>query len=281
MEKKNSQDEIEFLDLVLKGINLIRANFGLLTFLVLSGAALGLLKYFTARKVFENKMVISSGILTKSYGKILFDKLNRRLGEEDTESLSRDLKASKETIRSIKQIKIEDIMEGGDVTESDRFIVTAETYDSQESVAELQKALVYYLENNEFAKIRVDQNKNYLKQVLAKMDQEIKDMEEFKLRLFKGDFFQSSRGNVMFDPTVVNSKILELTKEKINLQNAFVLANSVQVIEGFTSFEKPSKPRLSYSLVIGALMGAFLGGLIIVFKFFRKLVRIADEAALK
>ena len=42
----------------------------------------------------------------------------------------------------------------------------------------------------------------------------------------------------MFDPTVVNSKILELTKEKINLQNQFTLANSVQVIEGIYHLSK-------------------------------------------
>ncbi len=52
-------------------------------------------------------------------------------------------------------------------------------------------------------------------------------------------FFKATDGNVMFDPTAVNSKIIELTKEKINLQNALALANSVQVIEGFTKFESP------------------------------------------
>ncbi len=109
--------------------------------------------------------------------------------------------------------------------------------------------LVHYLENNEFVKIRVEQNKNYLKQMLAKLEQEIKDMEEFKLKIFNGEFFQSAKGNVMFDPTIVNSKILELTKEKINLQNNLALANSVQVIEGFTTFERPSSPKLSISLM--------------------------------
>jgi hypothetical protein len=279
MEKKSRQDEIDLLDLLLKGINVIRANLGLLVFLTLLGAAVGLLKYYTARKVFENKMVISSGILTRSYGKVLFDKLNRRMGESDTEAVARDLKISKETLRSIKKIQIEDLAEEDVAKESDRFIVTVETY-NQNSLPEIQKGLVYYLENNEFVKIRVEQNKNSLRQTLAKLDQEIAVLEEFKNRLFKGDFFQSNRGNVMFDPTVVNSKILELTKEKINLQNALELANSVQVIEGFTPFEKPAKPRLLYSLIIGTFTGFFLAGLVIVFKSVRKLVKMADEAAL-
>jgi hypothetical protein len=161
MEKKSRQDEIDLLDLLLKGINVIRANLGLLVFLTLLGAAVGLLKYYTARKVFENKMVISSGILTRSYGKVLFDKLNRRMGESDTEAVARDLKISKETLRSIKKIQIEDLAEEDVAKESDRFIVTVETY-NQNSLPEIQKGLVYYLENNEFVKIRVEQNKNSL-----------------------------------------------------------------------------------------------------------------------
>ena len=48
----------------------------------------------------------------------------------------------------------------------------------------------------------------------------------------------------MFDPTTVNSKILELTERKNkSSKSVLILANSVQVIEGFTAFEKPSKPK--------------------------------------
>lgn len=277
MEKKNSHDEIDLFDLLLRGINAIRANFKLLIFLVLLGGALGALRYFTSRKIFENKMVITSGILTKSYSKILFDKLNKRLGEGHIEAVSHDLKISEKALLSVKRIQIEDIVKDPVEKESDRFIITVETYD-QALLPELQKGLVYYLEENEFAKVRVEQNKKYMKQVLAKLDQEISDMEKFKSRLFEGDFLQTLRGNIMFDPTVVNSKILELTKEKINLQNAFELANSVQVIEGFTPFEEPTKPRLLYSLIIGIGFGALLGGLILVIKSIRKLLKIAEES---
>lgn len=275
MEKRN--DEIDLLDLFLGTINIFRANFWLFTSLFLLGTALGLANYFNAKKVFENRMVISSSILTKTYSRILADKINRYRSEGNVNALVRDLNMSPDDVKAIGQIKIEDLNEADVSKETDRFIVIAETYD-QRILNDLQKGLVNYFENNEFTKIRVEQNKSYLKQTLAKMDEEIKDMEEFKVRIFKGDFFQRSNGNIMFDPTVVNTKILELTKEKINLQNAFTLANSVQVIEGFTPFEKPSKPRLLVSIAIGAFAGLFFVALIIAFKFLRKILRMADAA---
>jgi hypothetical protein len=275
MEKKN--DEIDLLQIFLQLVNILRANFWLIISFFLLGTALGLTRYLTSRKIFENRMIISSGILTKTYSNILINNVNRHLAEGNSSTVARGLNISPEDVKSISYLKVEDLTEPDATKESDRFILTAETY-NQDVLTNLQKGLIYYFESNEFVKIRVDQNKSYLKQTLAKIDEEIKDMEEFKIRIYKGDFFQRSNGNIMFDPTVVNTKILDLTKEKINAQNAFALANSIHVIEGFTPFAKASKPRLSYSLFIGSFLGLSCVGIIIAFKSIRKILRMADAA---
>ena len=277
MEKKNTPDEVDLLDLLLKGLNAVRANFWLILFFFLLGMALGLTNYFTERKVFENRMVVSSTIITKSYGKILIDKVNKHLGEDNVNIIAKDLKISPETVASLRHLSIEPVTEADEPKEADRFIIIAETY-NQDRLADLQNGLVYYFENNEFAKVREKQNKEFLKQVISKFDQEIKDMEEFKQRLFKGDFLQSTKGNVMFDPTSVNSKILELTKEKLNFQNSYALANSVHIIEGFTPFEKPSKPQLSISLAAGSVSGLIFVGILLGLKSLRRLMKMADAA---
>ncbi|HZB13096.1 MAG TPA: hypothetical protein VE467_08715, partial [Chryseolinea sp.] len=127
-------------------------------------------------------------------------------------------------------------------------------------------------------KIRVEQNKNYLKQMISKVQQEIKDLEELKKRIYNGDFFANTNGNVSFDPTTVNSKIIDLTKEKITLENSLEVANSVQVIEGFTTFEKPIRPKRSISLSAGATLGLIFAGIFIGFKIIRKTLQLADAA---
>jgi hypothetical protein len=114
--------------------------------------------------------------------------------------------------------------------------------------------------------------------MIAKMQQEIKDLEDLKLRIANGDFFESARGNVSFDPTTVNSKILELTEKKINLENSLQVVNSVQVIEDFTAFQKPVRPRLSLSLIGGAVLGLLVAGFLIMLGLIRKTIRSADAA---
>jgi hypothetical protein len=276
MKKESTNDEIDLLKLFLNAINILRANFWLILCFFLLGTALGFLHYYSSRKIYENRLIISSSILTRSYGKILIDNLNKHRRLNDIKTIADQLNVSQDIAKDIAFINIENFIEADELKESDRYVITVEVY-NEEILPELQQGLIYYLENNEFAKVRVEQNKSYMQQMISKIDHEIKDMEEFKIRIFKGDLFQGN-GNVMFDPTAVNSKIIELTEKKLTLQNNFSLANSVHVVEGFTRFTKPSKPKLSLSLISGSTLGLIFVAIVIAFKSIRKLLRMADAA---
>ncbi|HYI78967.1 MAG TPA: Wzz/FepE/Etk N-terminal domain-containing protein [Chryseolinea sp.] len=277
MVKVKSSGEIDLVELFLKGINIIRANFWLIVLFFCLGTALGVGYYYSSNKVYESTMVISSGILTRSYSENLVERLTTHRREGNYAAVMSLLGVSETTAKSIADIDIKNISAADNVKDPDKFIITAYVLD-QEVLPELQKGLIHYIENNEYVKIRVEQNRNYLKQTLAKIEQEIKDMEEFKQKIVSGAFFQAAKGNVMFDPTSVNSKILELTKEKLNLQNSLALSNSVQVIEGFSKFQRPSSPKLSLSIIAGSFVGLFFVGALIAFKSVRRLVKMADAA---
>ncbi|MBA4054551.1 MAG: hypothetical protein C0490_07560, partial [Marivirga sp.] len=271
-------DEVDLFELLLKGINLFRANFWLIAAFFLIGSAMGVTYFFSSPKIYENNLIISSGILTESYCKILFDNANKYIEEGNKSAIAKQFGVSESTAKKINSFSIETLVTTETAAkENERFLITVEVSD-QEMLPELEKGIVNYLENNAFVKVRVEQNKLSISQTLSEIDAEIKDLEEFKVRIFNGDFFQSIKGNVMFDPTSVNSKILELKERKINLQNVLQLANSVQVIEGFTRFEKQTKPKLSMSIVAGSVVGLFCVGLLIAFKSIRKLVLMAEAA---
>lgn len=272
-QKKN--DEIDLVEFFLRAVNTFRANFWLIIFFFLLGSVLGLVYFFSSKRVFENKMIISSGILTESYTKTLFENANRYVREGNKGVLAKQFNISDKAAREINSLKIETLTKAEG--ESERLVIIVEVFD-QQILPELQRGLIHYLENNDFAKIREEQKKSYLKQMLSSVEKEIKDMEEFKIKIFSGDFFRSNKGNVMFDPTTVNSKILELIEKKISYQNNLEIVNSVQVIDGFTQFEKPTRPRLSLSLMSGALVGLFFVGLLIAFKSIRKLLSMAEAA---
>lgn len=280
MNKVRNNDEVDLMQVFLRILNAIRANFWLIVLFFVIGTILGLAYYYSSNKVYESKMVISSAILTSSYTEAMVDKINRHRSESNSKVIKELLNCSDTTAKSLLKLEIDKLSQVDDLKEADKFIVTAHVL-NREVFPDLQEGLLFYLENNEYVKVRVAQNKKYLQQMLAKVDAEIKDMEEFKDKLSSGTFFERARGNVMFDPTTVNSKILDLTKERLNLQNSLELSNSVQVIEGFTKFERPSSPRLFVSLISGSFVGLFFVGVFIAIKSIRKVLRMADAAEQK
>jgi len=280
MDNARNKDEVDLMEVFLKILSAVRANFWLIFLSFIIGTLLGLGYYYSSNKVYESKMVVSSAILTSSFTEALVDKINRHRSESNSMAIKELLNCTDITAKSLVNLDIEKLSQVDDLKEADKFIVTAQVL-NQEVLPDLQRGLVFYLENNEYVKVRVDQSKKYLQQMVSKLDAEIADMEEFKQKLTSGAFFERARGNVMFDPTTVNSKILDLTKERITLQHSLELSNSVQVIEGFTRFERPSSPRLLVSLISGSLVGLFFVGLFLAFKSIRKVLRMADAAKQK
>jgi LPS O-antigen subunit length determinant protein (WzzB/FepE family) len=272
MPNQNKNDEIDVTDLVVKSINSFKKNFWMIAVFVGLGIAGGVAYYALTTKVYESKMIISSKILTESYCQTLFSNANRYIIEGNVQMAAKQLHISESTAAKIVSLEVTALTkaQSADSKESERFLITAEVLD-REILAELQKGIIAYLESNDFAKIRVEQNKTYFKQMIATVDKEIADMEEFKTRIFKGDFFQNAKGNVMFDPTTVNTKILELTEKKISFQNSLEIANSVELIDGFTQFQKQARPKLSLSVTSGLVVGLVLAGAILLVRYLNRL----------
>jgi sulfite reductase alpha subunit-like flavoprotein len=278
MNVQKRSDEIDLLELFLKGILTLKANFLAVLVLFLVGIASGLVYFYSSTKFYQNRMIVSSTILTQSYARVMFENANKLIGEGNVASLASQFKVSQAAVEKISSISVEGLSKtpGEEFKESERFVIIVET-SGEQALPELQKGLINYLEDNDFVKVRVEQNRRTLQQMLSAVTQEINDLQELKARISDGRFFQVARGNVMFDPTTVNSKILELSERKLNYGNALELSSSVQIVEGFSELRKESRPRLTSSLVGGALLGFLLAGTFLAIKGLRRLLKIAES----
>src|SRR5689334_19197487 len=121
-------DEIDLIDLFLKAVLTIRNNFWLILIFFVIGLGLGLVSYWTTKKQYESKMIISSNILTTSYAKILFDNANNHMADGDYDVLAKDLRIPREDAQQIASLQIENLSktEGNELKESDRYLITAD-----------------------------------------------------------------------------------------------------------------------------------------------------------
>jgi accessory gene regulator protein AgrB len=279
-----NSDEIDLLELLARIVISIKSNFKLIVGAFIIGSLLGLAYYQFVPKSYESRMLISSEILTESYSKTIAEDLNKLIRERNIESLSSKLKITPKEALALGKLEVKNAIEKADGRkEEEKNYLTISCQTSNNSIwPSLQNGLINFLENNDYVKIRVEQKKKYFTQVIEKIDKELVDLNELKSRIANGQITQSSKDNlILFDPTTVNTKILDLNKEKINLQNQLEIVNSIQVVEGFTVFEKPIGPKLSISLSAGASFGLFFVILIIGFKSLRKIVSLSEEKLAK
>ncbi|MEO8471035.1 MAG: hypothetical protein ABI477_02540 [Chryseolinea sp.] len=274
-ETKNA-NEVDLFELLVKLVLSIKENFWLFVFAFSIGIALGVTHFYISQKTYEGKMILSSGILTDSYAKILFENASQYLVEGNYAKFADAFEISEADSRSVRDLRMQALSKVEDLKEHDRFQVTIEVSDKA-ILERMQVGIVHYLENNAFVKVRVAQLKAYLTQMVASTEKEIKALEDMKTSISTGVFFQSAKGNVMFDPTVVNSKILELIDKKIGYENSLRLSDSVQVIEGFTSFEQQKSPKLLVSLISGAGLGMIFILIIVCYKSIRVILTKADQ----
>ncbi len=278
MEKQVSNDEIDLVELLVKAVLLVKRNLVQIIVFFVVGTGLGYAYSSLATKVYESKMLVSSDILTESYTEKIFEGLQTLIKEENYNEISNKIGLTPMEGESLSKIKIESALKDKPQKEEEKrfFLITVELTD-QKLLPKLQTGLIEFLKQIDYVKTRVEQRKKNYTTLIGKIDAEIQSLEAFKNRIYNGDFFQASKGNVMFDPTEVNSKIVELAKERGDYVMALNTVNSVELVEGFTEFDKPVWPKKSVSLAAGATLGLFLVGLLIAFKSIRKLVRFAEE----
>ena len=278
MDRPTHNDEIDLVELLVKIVLVTKRNLLSIMVFFLVGTGLGYAYASLAPKIYQSKMLVSSDILTESYSEKLIESLQNLIQEGNYDLLGAKINLSPEETKQIGKLVIESALKDKPSKEDEKrfFLITVELKDLS-LLSKIEQGLLLYLQENDFVKIRVEQRKNYFRELIKKVEEEIQSLEGFKERIYQGNFFESSKGSVMFDPTNVNSKILDLNKEKINLQNGLELVSSVQLVEGFTRYEKPVWPKKSVSLTAGATLGLFLVGLLIAFKSLRKLVRFAEE----
>jgi hypothetical protein len=278
--KNQSSDEIDLLDLAIKLNRVFVKNLKSLIVAFVIGTLVGLAFYQFVPKKYESKMILLSDILTSSYSERITESLDNLIKEQNSKILSERIGLTVEQAKQIAKIEIESVKQKeakDDKSESSTFIVTVKTKDNA-ILPQLQDGIINYLRNNEYVKIRVRQRQDFYKAMIEKVGQEINSLDSLKRRLFSGQPIYSKSSEMMLvDPTNIYSKIIELSKEQISYKNSLELVNSIQLVEGFTVFDKPVSPKLSISLASGASLGIFFVLALVAVKGFRKMVHLANE----
>ncbi len=259
--------DLDFEKLFYRILLTIKRFFLLIIICLSLGAALGYLYSTYTKKIYGSKMLISSYILTQSYATELVDNINLFLQEGDVNLIESKLNISGDVANKIVRLSVESGLEDYHaLDEKDRIFVSirAQMRDP-EGFKELEKGIIYYFENNEYAKkLFAEKQRGYHEQ-LRIMDKQLQDMEEMKAQLFTGEFGKKN-GSLSVNIGDLTKGITDLAEKRRYVQQDLMLMDGVQLVDGFTIFSEPQWPRRPTSIMLGLGLGMALAFMIIVSK---------------
>ena len=219
--------------------------------------------YFSKTPVYESKMVISSDLLdfasVSSIVKILDELIKERNYEEVAKKISLDI----EQAAKVNNIKVVDIYEVKENTKKGLFQISVMTENNQLLPA-LQKGIVRFLEENDYVKKRTSIYKNNLKARIYFLQEEIDQIDSLKKKIeTKGVIRDEYNNLLLFDPVTIYQELVLLFERKLELEKEMKIADSFEVVEGFTPFQKPVHPQLVVYLLTGFIVGSFITVIIV------------------
>lgn len=276
----NASDEIDLSLLALRIVRALQRNFKLFVGIVLLGTLLGVLYYRSVTPVYNTSMVATSRVLTFNQMENLIKVLNNLAAEGNYTLLAKKMNVSLPVAKSISQVKtvvveeeVKHITDTDDKTLAFRRnlalannvseIVLSTTNNQQ--LDSIQAGLLFYLESNPFVEKRKTIQKQNLERMQSQLLQEVIKLDSLRLSVNKL-ISQASANNsttIITEPSSINTDLVELYEKEMDVRTELALIDNVQVIQGFTPFERPSGPGLLKVLAI-ALGASLLLGFVLI-----------------
>ncbi|MDX2189101.1 MAG: hypothetical protein SFY32_04490 [Bacteroidota bacterium] len=259
--KTIERDEIDLLELFKKAIDLFKRRYKLLLLFVFLGIAEGFFYYTIATPLYKSTLIANSEVLRNEYVTILFNNLNELIKEDNSDQLASYLHISKEEAKSIAKIQATKVelkelkVENSSQTLTNTFQIEVMVEETK-YLDSIQKGIIYYIQNNEFVRKKVELQRNLYQTMISKINSEI-----LKLDTTRNDIGKSYKKSIdskfiVMEPSDINNSIVSLQERKSNFENALSLLNEVLVIQNFIKYNKPASPKLltTISISIGSMI---------------------------
>lgn len=260
---------------ILNTLQLSLRKWKLILLFSIIGVCVGAGLFFIIRPVYSSTLIVSSNTLTNDYCSDIINNIELIIKDNSPELLAKKLKIDVSSAKEIKELefdnydeKLKKIYKDKDTIVLGRpFKINAYTF-SNTVFETLQKALVKYMENNEYALKRKEIKIANLNNLRAKIKTDIHQLDSLKFVVVSNMLPRGTQNGFVFgqpiDPMNMFKEEIILFKEDLLINKDLELSDNIQVIQDFYPREKPNYPRLRINIPLGGIAG-FITGLILAF----------------
>lgn len=256
----DTEKEIDLISLTIRVLHFLKKYILLYVILIVIGLIYGYLKPRTKSAYYKATLWAQSDYFSEPLIASNIDNLKLRLEEGNFEQLSRELNIPLEKVKLIKRINAETSSEA-----DPKIIITIETDDST-VFPNLEKGILYSIENNPYVK-------NRIQSVKAIKENQLKTMSRFSPfnTETSTEINGSQKGMWLINPADYSERMAKVNEEIVKLQPLFIIDKY------YNRYPVVQAASLKTNLIIGGVMSLFLALFLSVIIEFAKIVRSRKE----
>ena len=252
--QNSSSDDIDFINLLERIFLFFRKYRIAFIIAIIAGITMGCVKYYSSVKMYKSRLILHSSFLTNLEEIEIIDYWNELLKRHEYTTLAQSFNCREAMLGKVASIEGSEILKNYSASNPNGFYIDVRILDNS-VLPELQKAIVYGLNNTEYVRQRINSRKQTLEQLITKVTGEIQKLDSVKKSIESMILFkEKNSSSFMLDIPEVNKEFIDMNEKLLGYQEELKLANGIQVIQGFV----PLNTAVSVSLKVMILLGLIL-----------------------
>ncbi len=250
-------DEVDLMQVVQSGVRYVKSYWTLFLLSVTLGTLGGLAAYHLLPPTYRVTMIADSRILSSMEVMSIVESWQELINKKEWRTLAQRLHVSDAVAGQVGKLEAELVNQKlvGSSPDDDPFLITAYVKDNR-ILEDLQAGIIYSLQDNRYVRERVAFKKQNFDSLRREINSQIADLNGLKGSLRQ--LVEKGGGNAgafLTDPASINEIIVDLYEKRLSIDENLRFIDDIQVIAGFTRFDKPDSPKLSICLVVGFAAG--------------------------
>lgn len=219
-----------------------------------AGIALGVYGYFTLPKTYSSRLIAHSSFLTNQEQIQIIDTWNELIHKKEYAEVAKAFNCPEAVLHKLKKIEGTEIQKVFTANNPNGFYIDVTITDNS-ILDELQKGLVYGLNNGEYVKERLNFKKERMKELIDEMKTEIAKLDSTKKDI--GNIINGkgkSSASLIIDGSNVTRQSIDLKEKLLYLQEDQNFVHGIEVLQGFQKFDKPVGRTLIVSIILGLII---------------------------
>ena len=253
-KKQQNSDEIDLIKLFIRFINFFRKYFLVFIAALILGVSAGYLISKVSKKYYKSCMTVTTEHISVAYSADMINTLKDIANDKNYTGLARNMNISLEAARQIRKIKTELINDELNTENDipDRIKIMLDVFDTR-YLDTLAMGIEYYISTNPYTVERYQVFKQQTKDLIHKIDSEIREMDDFQKNLYSSYTNETVPTYIlrMGDESNIQSRLIQLYKEKQSYESQLKLLKPFIIIEPFCELTKPVSSRFINKISYG------------------------------